>query len=334
MHSMLDYIDHLEADRFSPLGDFPVILTDAGRWERTAAPIQAIVIGHDLSGNLPVVDPALFDLLVTSAIDAPAPWVSISGDKIDAQLEALAAAVKAYPIPATILCQTLRLSEALPFAMALEAESMAYSTLLGGADFAQWRNDHPCPPASTTREELVRITRERNHVTLTLDHPADNNSMSAGMRDAFFGALANILDDPTRPSLTLRAAGKSFSTGGALWEFGSAGDLAQAHIVRTMHSCTRALYALGKRVEVVFHGGCVGSGIEIPAAAHRRIALPSAWFQLPELRMGLIPGAGGTVSIGRAIGRHRTTWMVLTGKRINATRAHQWGLVHTIKDVA
>lgn len=79
------------------------------------------------------------------------------------------------------------------------------------------------------------------------------------------------------------------------------------------------------------HGGCIGSGIEIPAAAALRIGTADTFVQLPELQMGLIPGAGGTVGMARAIGRHRLCWLVLGGFRLNAAQARDWGVLHAIE---
>ncbi|HVT34396.1 MAG TPA: enoyl-CoA hydratase/isomerase family protein, partial [Nevskiaceae bacterium] len=75
---------------------------------------------------------------------------------------------------------------------------------------------------------------------------------------------------------------------------------------------------------------CIGSGAEFPAFAAHVTASEDAWFQLPELDFGLIPGAGGTVSIARRVGRQRTAWLVLSGKRIDAQRALDWGLVDRV----
>ena len=75
------------------------------------------------------------------------------------------------------------------------------------------------------------------------------------------------------------------------------------------------------------HGACVGAGVELPAFAGHVIARPDATFRLPELRMGLIPGAGGTVSIPRRIGRDRFLEMALTGDPVDATTALDWGLI-------
>lgn len=326
----LDDVDFLDAARFSAMGDVPVVIGDAQRWQPPVPGLQAVCIGVDAAGALPALNPAHFDVLVTTAVDAPAPWVSIAPAQLETHLYDLAAAVRDRPVAATILCRVLKTTQALPFEAALDMESLAYSALLGGEEFARWRRPTPAQPVPQSDGPLVLVDREADHITLTLNNPAGQNAMTAAMRDALHEALAAVLDDPTMPSVTLRGAGRCFSTGGALGEFGSATDLAQAHVVRTLRSCAALLARLGDRASAQLHGACVGSGLEVPAAAAHRSATRDAWFQLPELRMGLIPGAGGTVSVARAIGRHRTAWLVLTGKRIPARQALGWGLIHKI----
>jgi enoyl-CoA hydratase/carnithine racemase len=80
------------------------------------------------------------------------------------------------------------------------------------------------------------------------------------------------------------------------------------------------------------HGSCIGAGMELPAFAHHVEADPGAAFSLPEVAMGLIPGAGGTVSITRRIGRQRTAWLALTRQPIDAPTALRWGLVDRLAD--
>jgi hypothetical protein len=321
--------DGIEADEWSALGRNVVWIGDAN--EHPPVGLQAVVIGLDANGILDCSAPEAFDVLLTSRPAAPAPWVSITGNRLAAHADMLAAAVRDNPIAATMLARTLRLTQRLTHADALDVESMAYSVLLGGAEFRSWRAAQTLSVTpSSSNNELVVWSRGDDGVTISLNDPAHGNAMTAAMRDALYGALVNIFDDPTRPSVRLLGVGRCFSTGGHLPEFGSAQDLAKAHIVRTLHSCARLLHALGDRAHVHLHGACIGSGLEIPAAAHHRIATPDAWFQLPELRMGLIPGAGGTVFVPRAIGRHRTAWMVLSGKRLNATQALAMGLIHAI----
>jgi Enoyl-CoA hydratase/isomerase len=326
----VDDIDFLTADRFSAMGDTPVLVVDAAVWERPVADVHAVCIGVDRAGVLPEINTDHFDVLLTTAADAPAPWVSVSPERFDAHVQQLATAVRDCPVAATMLCRVLRLTEAVPFAAGLEIESLAYSALLGGAEFARWREKSSPQPIPHSKEPLVLVERDADAVTLTLNHPDAQNAMTAAMRDALHAALANVLDDPSAPSVVLQGAGKCFSTGGALAEFGTATNLAEAHVVRTLRSCAALLDRLGARASAQLHGACVGSGLEVPAAAALRTATADAWFQLPELRMGLIPGAGGTASVERAIGRHRTAWMLLSAKRIDARQALAWGLVHEI----
>jgi enoyl-CoA hydratase/carnithine racemase len=77
-------------------------------------------------------------------------------------------------------------------------------------------------------------------------------------------------------------------------------------------------------------GHCIGAGVELPAFAGQIIADPDTTFSLPELRMGLIPGAGGTVSLPRRIGRQRTLQLALSGEPIDVATAHDWGLVDEV----
>ena len=327
------HIDTLDAEAFSPLGAHPIVIVDAVTFKGASQPIQAVIIGCDAAGTLPALDASVFDVLLTTAPDAPAPWVSIAAPKFAQHVALLEAAVRRNPYAASVLCQVLRLAERSSFTDALLIESLAYSTVLAGAEFDAWRSGHASSPpedASVATHDLVQIERTDDHITLTLNTPHNRNAMTAAMRDALYEALANAIDDPSAPTVSLRGAGKCFSTGGHLPEFGTARDLAQAHVVRTTRSCARHIDALGQRIDVRFHGACVGSGLEVPMAAAHRVATSDAFFQLPELGMGLIPGAGGTATVARAIGRHRTAWMVLSEKRINAAQALKWGLVQAI----
>jgi enoyl-CoA hydratase/carnithine racemase len=84
-------------------------------------------------------------------------------------------------------------------------------------------------------------------------------------------------------------------------------------------------------VTVFAHGACVGAGTEITAYAGTVVAAPDAFFALPEVRMGLVPGAGGSVSVPRRVGRWRAAWLMLTGDRLPAGTALRWGLVDEVR---
>lgn len=88
--------------------------------------------------------------------------------------------------------------------------------------------------------------------------------------------------------------------------------------------------AVADRTTAYIHGVVVGSGIELAAFAHRVVADPTTLVSLPEVRLGLIPGAGGTVSLPRRIGRHSTALLALGRSTIDVDTALVWGLVDEI----
>jgi enoyl-CoA hydratase/carnithine racemase len=128
----------------------------------------------------------------------------------------------------------------------------------------------------------------------------------------------------------LHGAGQCFSSGGDLDEFGSLVDPVDAHFVRIMRSVPTRLQQLRPRLKAAVHGTCVGSGVEFAAFASRLLCEPGTTFRLPEVGMGLIPGAGGTVSIPARIGRRPFLEMALLGKEMDAKTALALGLVDEI----
>jgi enoyl-CoA hydratase/carnithine racemase len=149
------------------------------------------------------------------------------------------------------------------------------------------------------------------------------------MRNRLVAALEIALWEPSL-AVELDGDGPSFCAGGDLDEFGTASDLAAAHLIRVLASPAALVFRLASRTTAYLHGTCVGAGIEIPAFAGRVVADPHTTFRLPEIAMGLIPGAGGTVSLPARIGRQRVLWMALTGAAIDADTALEWGLVDEV----
>lgn len=254
-------------------------------------------------------------------VEVPDPW---------SEAEALRERAMANPGAAAILAAVLRTTGTLEVVHALEVESLAYSTLLGGPEFARWlrgRTDRPPPPDVA---DAVLLSRDGDHLRITLNRPERRNAYGRQMRDELVAALELPCYDPTIGRVVLDGAGSAFCAGGDLAEFGTAPDPVMAHLIRTRAGAARPLHRIADRVDARVHGWCVGAGMELPAFAGRVVAAPDARFRLPEVAMGLVPGAGGTVSIPRRIGRWRTLYLALTGRVLDARTALDWGLVDEV----
>ncbi|MBI1196729.1 MAG: enoyl-CoA hydratase/isomerase family protein [Phenylobacterium sp.] len=325
---MISPDDRLLADLVE-LGGAGLSVTEFGA--ETAPPTGAGVVrvGVHREGPRP---PALeaFDILISADPSAPRPWVGLPAAGIDPALEALARAVAAQPVAAAAAAQVLRTSLLLSFGQALAQESIAYSMLLASGGFRGWRESHPPRERLPDPEPRVRIETGDARLELILDRPARRNAFDARMRDELVEALSFALEHPDAPPVAVSGEGPAFSAGGDLDEFGRAGDVGDAHLIRTLRSPARLVRELGERCVVRLHGACVGAGIEVSAAAHRIAARPGAVFRLPEVGMGLIPGAGGTATIPRRIGRRRTAFMALSGAEVDLATALAWGLVDEI----
>lgn len=249
----------------------------------------------------------------------------------DAALAQVAGAAARTPIAAATCVQLLRLGAWHELEAGLVAESLAYATLQGGPEFAAWLAARRAAragrlPGGAPEAPPLRLAREGERLRITLDRPARRNAFSAAMRDALVEALALAAEDAALREVVLEGAGAAFCAGGDLDEFGTRPDPATAHAVRTTRSAARALAACAPRVTALVHGACFGAGLELAAFAGRVRVREGARLALPELAMGLVPGAGGTVSLPRRIGRQRTAWLALTGAELDAATALAWGL--------
>ncbi len=257
--------------------------------------------------------------------------VTVSSEQ---QLEQLASAIEAQPVAAATLAQLLRHNAQTDVIQGLLAESLAYSTLQQSSGFQHWlaRRDKPAPAHEEPAPLLVERIAGANaaELLLTFNRPHKHNAYSSDLKDALCEALQLAAADPQVTQVTLQGNGASFSAGGDLAEFGSVEDAGAAHLSRTTRSAAALLASLTCRTAARLHGACIGAGIELPAFTAHVQAREDSFFQLPEVGMGLVPGAGGTVSVLKRIGRHRTAWMALSGARIDTATALDWGLVDEI----
>jgi enoyl-CoA hydratase len=236
------------------------------------------------------------------------------------------------PRAAAVAIQLLRSLEGLPTDRALQLESICYGLLQGSSEHAQWLAARS-PAASAAPPGKLTVVRHDSVLHLVIDRPQAHNAIDRSLRDQLFEAFTIAALDPEVRSIKLRAAGPTFSVGGDLEEFGTTRDPATAHLIRSRTLPAQALEPRAGILEAHVQGACVGAGLEIAAFAGRLTAASNAWFQLPELAMGVIPGAGGCVSVPRRIGRQRAGLMILSGRRINARTAQRWGLIDAIEDL-
>lgn len=246
---------------------------------------------------------------------------------------ALFSAFRGTPVAALAYVQLLRAAPRRTLYEALVAESFVYSTLQAGQEFARWLSARRAGKRRKSSDPgpAVRMERDRGRLEIHLVRAGKHNAFSRAMRDGLSEALQLGLADPSIDEVVLSGEGPSFCSGGDLDEFGSFPDPAEAHAIRTTRSPALLLSQLADRARVEVHGACIGAGAELPAFTRRVVAEEDAFFQLPEVGLGLVPGAGGTASLPLRIGRQRTAWLGLSGERIDARTALDWGLVDEVR---
>ena len=297
---------------------------------------------EELTGRGPIVlvdtddivaDAAVLDtvrtLPVVLAGRQPSSVVDVAVD--DDTLPAVTETVEQWPLASTSLALLLRGADGRSVADGLVAESAAYSMLQAGPEFARWREAHPPRTAKPEAAPAVRVERDGDVLFVTLSRPHVHNAYSAAMREELLAALAVAEADSAIKKIVLNGEGPSFCSGGDLDEFGTRPDPASAHLIRLTRSAARVMHALRHRIEVRLHGACMGAGIELPAFADHVVAARDTLISLPEVTLGLVPGAGGTVSIARRAGRHRACLLGLSGRSIDAATALSWGLVDAVE---
>jgi enoyl-CoA hydratase/carnithine racemase len=259
---------------------------------------------------------------------------AITVPSVAAAVDELTERVRRWPQAAAICDDVLRaLDPSAPAHSGLITESLAYSTLQAGSEFARWLTQRE-PAQSAQLPDPVVIDRDGNTLHVRFNRPSRHNAFSTDARAALLEALEVARLDDSIDELVLGGNGPSFCSGGDLAEFGSFTDPASAHLARMRYSPALVLDELtgrlGRRCRARVHGQVLGSGLEMAAFCGWVEAHPDSVCGLPELSLGLIPGAGGTVSITRRIGRWRTAYLVLSGHTIDAVTALKWGVIDAL----
>lgn len=271
---------------------------------------------------------------LTDSDNADTPFVHVPSPA--ETIETCRARIAARPLATSVLLDVLdsyaRHDDA---EAALVAESLAYSVLQAGPEFRDWLAQQK-PRRRHVQDNAVLLARDGNRMDITFDRPDMHNAFSDSLRSGLLAGLDVAVCDSSVTAITLRGNGPSFCSGGDLREFGLFADPASAYRARRSHSPARVLERLrarsGMSLAAEVHGAVLGSGAELASFCETVTADPDSMFGLPELDLGLIPGAGGTVSVTRRIGRWRAAYLVLSGAKIDARTALSWGLVDAIAE--
>jgi 3-hydroxyacyl-CoA dehydrogenase len=171
----------------------------------------------------------------------------------------------------------------------------------------------------------VYFERRGEVAVLQLDNPPVNG-LNLAVRKGITAGLQRARNDPKVKLVVITGTGKVYSGGADIREFNTPAQVAEPHLLQVID----AVEASNKPVIAAINGVCMGGGLELSLACHYRLATPNASMGLPEVKLGLIPGAGGTQRLPRAIGAAPALDMIVSGEPIGAEAALKAGLVDRI----
>src|SRR5471032_3111940 len=175
----------------------------------------------------------------------------------------------------------------------------------------------------TAINPVTDLTNDGDIAVVTLNSPPVN-ALSANVRDGLYQGFKAAIADPSVKAIVLICEGRTFIAGADISEFGGAQKGASLFDVQAMMEDSP------KPVVAAIHGTALGGGLEVALCAHYRVAVPSARCGLPEVNLGLLPGAGGTQRLPRIVGVEKALEMVTSGRHVPAKQALAVGLVDEI----
>jgi len=179
--------------------------------------------------------------------------------------------------------------------------------------------------------EYLEIERRDEIAIVVVNRPDKLNALNAAtVAELGRASRALAADDAIRGVIVTGAGERAFVAGADIAELAEMGPLSGVRISRQGQDVFRFLETMGKPVIAAVNGYALGGGLELALACHLRVASETARFGLPEVRLGIIPGYGGTVRLPRLIGKGRALELILTGEMIDAAEAHRIGLVNRV----
>jgi 3-hydroxyacyl-CoA dehydrogenase len=173
--------------------------------------------------------------------------------------------------------------------------------------------------------ELVALDRRGRVAVLTVNNPPVN-ALSHGVRLGLKEGLQQAIADGQAQAIVIVCAGRTFIAGADITEFG------KPPRDPSLHDVLAAIEGSPKPVVAAVHGTALGGGLEVALACHYRVGAPGARFGLPEVKLGLLPGAGGTQRLPRVVGVEKALQMIVSGDPIGAPDALQHGLIDAVVD--
>ncbi len=171
---------------------------------------------------------------------------------------------------------------------------------------------------------VVRLETRGSVAVVCVDKPPVN-ALGRAVRDGLQQAFEQVRDDDGIRSAVLHCAGRTFVAGADIAEFDSG-----AFDGQLFHQTLDMIEGLDKPVVAAIHGTALGGGLELALACHSRVAVPDAKVGLPEVTLGLLPGAAGTQRLPRIAGASLGLDMIITGKPISAKRAQEAGIIDQV----
>lgn len=177
--------------------------------------------------------------------------------------------------------------------------------------------------------DVVSTQVQDDVLVVTIDNPPVN-ALSPGVAEALASAVSRAIADSNLRSVIVRGAGRTFVAGADIKEFPAI--MAGERPMPDFHASFHAIESSPKPVIVLLHGSVLGGGLELAMAGHYRLAVPETKLGQPEVKLGLIPGAGGTQRLPRLVGIDAALEMCAFGESIDAARALELGLIDAITD--
>ena len=156
--------------------------------------------------------------------------------------------------------------------------------------------------------EVVKVERHDAVAIVTIDSPPVN-ALSAAVRKGILDGVTSAVADPQVQAIVLTCAGRTFVAGADITEFG------KTPVPPSLHDVIEAIENSKKPVIAAIHGTALGGGLELALGCHYRVAVKDAKLGLPEVKLGLLPGGGGTQRLPRAVGPEMAVRMIVTGER-------------------